>query len=109
MTGEVTLRGRVLPVGGIKEKLLAAHRGEVETVLIPAENEKDLPDLPETARKNLDIRLVETMDDVLTHTFENSIHTKKKSTRTTAAKKKSVTKRKPVRKTSPKRKTPKRT
>ncbi len=56
MTGEITLRGRVLPIGGLKEKLIAAHRGGIDTVLIPKDNEKDLKDLPEIIKKN--IRLI---------------------------------------------------
>ncbi len=65
MTGEITLRGRILPIGGIREKLLAARRGGIETVLIPKENEKDLKDLSPKVLKSLDIRCVEHMDDVL--------------------------------------------
>ncbi|AEH44742.1 ATP-dependent protease La [Thermodesulfatator indicus DSM 15286] len=65
MTGEITLRGRVLPIGGLKEKLLAARRGHIETVIIPQENEKDLKEIPAKVRKDLDIVLVEHMDDVL--------------------------------------------
>ena len=65
MTGEITLRGRVLPIGGLKEKLIAAHRGGVDTVLIPKENEKDLKDLPPIIKKNLKILPVEHMDEVL--------------------------------------------
>jgi len=65
MTGEVTLRGRVLPIGGLKEKLLAALRGGITTVLIPAENEKDLAELPATLREGLDIRPVQHVDEVL--------------------------------------------
>ncbi|WP_028970604.1 endopeptidase La [Sphingomonas sp. URHD0057] len=65
MTGEVTLRGRVLPIGGLKEKLLAALRGGITTVLIPAENEKDLVDLPATLREGLEILPVEHVDQVL--------------------------------------------
>ena len=67
MTGEITLRGRVLPIGGLKEKLIAAHRGGVDTVIIPRENEKDLKDLPAVITKNLKIILVEHMDEVLAH------------------------------------------
>ncbi|HEX5707387.1 MAG TPA: endopeptidase La [Pyrinomonadaceae bacterium] len=66
MTGEITLRGRVLPVGGIKEKLLAAHRFGITTVLVPKENEKDLQEVPEEVRAAMDIQLVETIDEVLT-------------------------------------------
>jgi ATP-dependent Lon protease len=67
MTGEITLRGRVLPIGGLKEKLIAAHRGGVDTVIIPKENEKDLKDLPSVIKKNLTIILVDHMDEVLAH------------------------------------------
>ena len=66
MTGEITLRGRVLPVGGIKEKMLAAHRAGLRTILIPKENAKDLKDLPEHVRKELKFVMVEHMDEVLT-------------------------------------------
>jgi ATP-dependent Lon protease len=65
MTGEVTLRGRVLPIGGLKEKLLAALRGGIETVLIPKENEKDLVEIPANIRKGLKIIPVEHVDEVL--------------------------------------------
>ncbi len=65
MTGEITLRGRVLPIGGLKEKILAAHRGEVKKVLIPFENKKDLEEIPKKILKEVEIVLVEHMDDVL--------------------------------------------
>jgi len=65
MTGEITLRGRVLPIGGLKEKILAAHRGKIKTILIPKENEKDLKDIPKKILKDLEIKKVENMDDVL--------------------------------------------
>jgi ATP-dependent Lon protease len=65
MTGEITLRGRVLPIGGLKSKLLAAHLAGVKTVLIPKRNEKDLVDVPEDVRNELRIVPVETMDEVL--------------------------------------------
>jgi len=67
MTGEITLRGRVLPIGGLKEKLIAAHRGGVDTAIIPKENEKDLKDLPGQIKKSLKIILVDHMDEVLAH------------------------------------------
>jgi ATP-dependent Lon protease len=66
MTGEITLRGRVLPIGGLKEKLLAALRGGIKTVLIPTENEKDLADIPDNVKRGLDIIPVATVDDLLT-------------------------------------------
>jgi ATP-dependent Lon protease len=65
MTGEITLRGRVLPVGGIREKVLAAHRGGITRVLIPEANRKDLRDVPENVRAELEIVPVEHMDVVL--------------------------------------------
>jgi ATP-dependent Lon protease len=65
MTGEITLRGEVLPIGGLKEKLLAAHRGGITTVLIPSENEKDLVEIPENIKGKLDIRPVKWIDEVL--------------------------------------------
>ncbi|MBK8814415.1 MAG: endopeptidase La [Methylococcaceae bacterium] len=65
MTGEITLRGEVLPIGGLKEKLLAAHRGGITTVLIPAENEKDLAEIPENIKQNLTIKPVRWIDEVL--------------------------------------------
>ena len=67
MTGEITLRGRVLPIGGLKEKILAAHRGGVNTVLIPKENEKDLADIPKEVLKDIDVISVSHMDDVIPH------------------------------------------
>jgi ATP-dependent Lon protease len=65
MTGEITLRGEVLPIGGLKEKLLAAHRGGIKTVLIPEENTKDLADIPENVKNKLDIHPVRWIDQVL--------------------------------------------
>jgi ATP-dependent Lon protease len=65
MTGEITLRGRVLPIGGVKEKLLAAHRAGITDIILPKENEKDLEDIPGNIRKKLDIHLAEHMDEVL--------------------------------------------
>ena len=67
LTGEITLRGRVLPIGGLKEKILAAHRGGVNTVLIPKENEKDLADIPKEVLKDIDVISVSHMDDVIPH------------------------------------------
>jgi ATP-dependent Lon protease len=67
MTGEITLRGRVLPIGGLREKLLAAHRGQIKTVLIPRDNEKDLRDVPQEIKDDLTILPVEHMDEVLEH------------------------------------------
>jgi ATP-dependent Lon protease len=72
MTGEITLRGRVLPVGGVKEKLLAAHRVGVSTVLIPKDNEKDFEDVPEEVRASMTVQFVETIDEVLSLALEDS-------------------------------------
>ena len=65
MTGEITLRGRVLPIGGVKEKLLAAHRFGIDTIILPKDNEKDLPEVPEEVRNAMNINLVETIDEVI--------------------------------------------
>jgi ATP-dependent Lon protease len=65
MTGEITLRGAVLPIGGLKEKVLAAHRAGIKTVLIPAENEKDIEEIPATVLKTVELELVGHMDQVL--------------------------------------------
>ena len=71
MTGEITLRGEVLPIGGLKEKLLAAHRGGIKIVLIPEENEKDLTEIPKNIRDALDIRPVRWIDEVLEAALEH--------------------------------------
>ncbi|MCR9090776.1 MAG: endopeptidase La, partial [Proteobacteria bacterium] len=71
MTGEITLRGEVLPIGGLKEKLLAAHRGGIRTVLIPEENRKDLDEIPGNIKDSLDIRPVRWIDDVIAVALEH--------------------------------------
>ena len=71
MTGEITLRGRVLPVGGIKEKVLAAHRAGIHTIVLPKQNEKDLADVPEAARKGMRFVFVQTVDEMLPVVFSN--------------------------------------
>ena len=73
MTGEVTLRGKVLPIGGLKEKLLAAHRQGIHDVIVPKENEKDLPDIPEIIRKEVKLHFVEQMDEVLMIALERPL------------------------------------
>ena len=72
MTGEITLRGRVLPIGGLKEKLLAAHRGGVKHVLIPDENVKDLVDIPKEVKKDIKVTSVNHMDEVISHAIISS-------------------------------------
>src|SRR5881275_841563 len=72
MTGEITLRGRVLPIGGLKEKLLAAHRFGIDTIILPKDNEKDLPEVPEEVRSVLEINLVETIDEVIALALEET-------------------------------------
>jgi ATP-dependent Lon protease len=73
MTGEITLRGKVLPIGGVKEKLLAAHRAGNRTVILPRDNEKDLTDIPVNIQQELTIRFVESMDDVLEVALEKKL------------------------------------
>ncbi|MGH3182703.1 MAG: S16 family serine protease, partial [Streptosporangiaceae bacterium] len=73
MTGEITLRGKVLPIGGVKEKLMAAHRNGITTIILPRDNEKDLADLPDNIRAMLQIHTVETMDQVLERALEQPI------------------------------------
>ncbi len=73
MTGEITVRGRVLPIGGLKEKLLAAHRHGVREVILPKDNEKDLPDIPEPIRKDMKLDFVSSMDEVLKVALEREI------------------------------------
>ncbi|HEY2962172.1 MAG TPA: endopeptidase La [Pyrinomonadaceae bacterium] len=75
MTGEITLRGRVLPIGGLKEKLLAAHRFGIDTLIVPRDNEKDLSEVPEEVRDALTINLVETIDEVLSLALEEACPT----------------------------------
>jgi ATP-dependent Lon protease len=72
MTGEITLRGQVLPIGGLKEKLLAAHRGGIRTVLIPDENTKDLAEIPQNIKDNLEIKPVKWIDEVLQFALKSS-------------------------------------
>ncbi len=79
MTGEITLRGEVLPIGGLKEKLLAARRGGITTVLIPAENEKDLVEIPENVKQDLDINVVHWIDEVLDIALQYMPHPEGKS------------------------------
>ena len=74
MTGEVTLRGKVLPIGGLKEKLLAAHRNGILEAILPKENEKDLPDIPDNIRADMKLHFVETMDEVLMIALEKPLH-----------------------------------
>ena len=73
MTGEITLRGIVLPIGGLKEKLLAAHRAGIKTVLIPNDNKKDLVEIPEVIKKSINIIPVSTVDEVLKHALTKAL------------------------------------
>lgn len=80
MTGEITLRGQVLPVGGIKEKVLAAHRNGLKTVILPKRNEFDLDDVPEEIKNKMQFVFAETVDDVLDAALEKRRATKKTET-----------------------------
>ena len=73
MTGEITVRGRVLPIGGLKEKLMAAHRQSIFEIILPKDNEKDLPEIPENIRKDMKLHLVGSMDEVLKIALEREI------------------------------------
>ena len=73
MTGEVTLRGNVLQIGGLKEKLLAAHRAGIKKVLIPYDNQKDLIEIPETIRNSIEIVSVKTVEEVLKHALTKEL------------------------------------
>ena len=73
MTGEVTLRGKVLPIGGLKEKLLAAHRAGIFEAILPDENKKDLADLPELLKTSMKLHFVEDMDQVLQIALEGKL------------------------------------
>jgi ATP-dependent Lon protease len=73
MTGEVNLHGQVLPIGGLKEKMLAALRAGIKTVIIPLENEKDLAEIPSNIKDNLEIKTVEWVEEVLLIALENPI------------------------------------
>jgi ATP-dependent Lon protease len=73
MTGEITVRGRVLPIGGLKEKVLAAHRQGIHELILPKDNEKDLPDIPENVRKDMRLHFVGSMDEVLKLALEREI------------------------------------
>ena len=95
MTGEISLRGKVLPIGGLKEKLLAAHRGGIKTVLIPKDNVKDLEEIPDNVKENLAIHAVETIDEVLGLALENppeGIEFVKVETKAKAPRRKATTK-----------------
>lgn len=76
MTGEITLRGQVLPVGGIKEKMLAAHRAGLKTIILPQRNEADLEDLPDDVRNKLHFKFVKTVDQVLQYALELNTESK---------------------------------
>ena len=80
MTGEITLRGKVLPIGGVRDKVLAAHRAGIRTVILPEDNRKDLEEVPDSVRKNVKIRFAEHVGQVI----DQALVKKRTSNRTTA-------------------------
>ena len=85
MTGEITLRGKVLAIGGLKEKLLAAHRAGIFEVLLPADNEKDLAEVPDNLKSVMKLHFVKTMDEVLALALESPLPQVAEETATLAA------------------------
>ncbi|OOZ36168.1 endopeptidase La [Solemya velesiana gill symbiont] len=100
MTGEITLRGEVLPIGGLKEKLLAAHRGGIKTVIIPEENERDLVDIPKNIKQNLEIKPVRWIDEVLEVALTEMPEPRNEETAEAAPKSKSSSRKKTTKKGS---------
>jgi len=91
MTGEVTLRGKVLPVGGIKEKVLAAHRACLKTVLLPRRNEKDLDDIPEEVRQEMSFVFIDTVADAIKSALDGKVTQRKRKSSSTKTRKKTST------------------
>ena len=91
MTGEITLRGKVLPIGGVKEKLLAAHRAGLTNIILPKDNEKDLADIPKNVLDVMNVHLVESMDEVLAQALAGPLPTLPPPARTTTSRTKSAT------------------
>ena len=81
MTGELTLSGRVLPIGGLKEKILAAHQGKIEHIIMPIDNEKDLSETPHKIQRNLKFHPIKTMDEVISLSFVKKFNFQKKKSR----------------------------
>jgi ATP-dependent Lon protease len=98
MTGEITLRGQVLPVGGIKEKVLAAHRAGIKTVLLPRENQKDLEDIPKKVQKEIEFHFMDRMMDVLKLALEPAPNSRREEPAQPAARKPRAAGEKPKRK-----------
>jgi len=92
MTGEITLRGQVLPIGGVKEKVLAAHRNGLKTVVLPERNKYDLEDVPEEIRQSMKFVFVQTMEDVLNAALEPPTAVEK--TKTGASRREAASKKK---------------
>jgi ATP-dependent Lon protease len=96
MTGELTLTGKVLPIGGLKEKSLAAHRGGIFKIILPKENEKDIPEIPDKIRKKMNFYPVSNMDEAIREAFEKKLRPGKKSAKTKTRKQQASSRQQPA-------------
>ena len=96
MTGELTLTGKVLPIGGLKEKSLAAHRGGIFKIIMPKENEKDIPEIPDKIRKKMNFYPVSNMDEAIKEAFEKKLSPMKKPAKTKTRKQQASSRQQPA-------------
>ena len=96
MTGELTLTGKVLSIGGLKEKSLAAHRGGIFKIILPKENEKDIPEIPDKIRKKMNFYPVSNMDEAIKEAFEKKLRPGKKPAKTKTRKQQTSSRQQPA-------------